>query len=161
MDTSVNHRASDANYRFIDSLHSPQNGWQPYFTLETKEREIKEGLCEPITKHIATCDWAQAQLYKIHSTSTYPSVWLLWLLDTRACWRNSSLFISFLPVATEDKILILSVKSPRFHSGLYTHIYQFLYLGILTAFYSQCVSDYKVLRRVFGPKKVEVPTGLI
>jgi hypothetical protein len=31
----------------------PKNGWQPYFTVETKEREIKEGLFEPITKHVA------------------------------------------------------------------------------------------------------------
>lgn len=33
-------RFSDANYRFIDSVRPPQNGWQPYFTGETKECDI-------------------------------------------------------------------------------------------------------------------------
>jgi hypothetical protein len=70
MDTVVNHRASDANYLFIDCLRPPQNGWQPYLTAETKERDIKEGLFEPITKHMAICDSAQAQVCKIHIVPT-------------------------------------------------------------------------------------------
>ena len=53
---------------------------------------------------------------KIHST--YPSVLLLWLLDTRGCCINCRSLISFLPVEMEDENI-----DPSTSRALYRPIY--------------------------------------
>ena len=99
----------------------------------------------------AICETAQAQLScKIHST--YPSVRLLWLLDTRACCINCRLLISFRPVEMEDENI-----DPSTSTVLNRLIYTNSSNPIMLIFsHFQNVFDNKVSRGGFERKKYDV-----